>query len=143
MPPTVLIHWPGLGAPSVAAPPWFGAVVLAVIALMDEAMKVLERERPGTLAQPGEHPRAPGLWGLSYVWPCGRACPGLAGLGFVALGHDSVDKAFDLLDGFLRYGEERVHDITFSSESNNGPPVYFPPVQIKGYAGCRRMPRFV
>ena len=57
MPPSVLIHWPGLGSPSVAAPRRFGAVALAVIALMDEAMKRLERLAAGRAVAPD--PTAP------------------------------------------------------------------------------------
>ena len=49
MPAAVIIHWPGLGSPSVAMPRRFGAVALAVVALMDEAMKRLEKVRPGEL----------------------------------------------------------------------------------------------
>ena len=32
MPPSIFVHWPGLGSPSVAVPPRFPAVALAVIA---------------------------------------------------------------------------------------------------------------
>jgi len=38
-----------MGSPTVAALRRFGAVALAVIALMDEAMKRLEQVRPGEL----------------------------------------------------------------------------------------------
>jgi hypothetical protein len=43
-PPAILIHWPGLGSPSVCAPTRFPAAALAAIAVLDDAMQELIRQ---------------------------------------------------------------------------------------------------
>ena len=45
-PAVVLIRWPGTGAPSVSTPGRFPAVAVAVIAVMDEAMRRLAAMEP-------------------------------------------------------------------------------------------------